>query len=399
VLDGFVIASAIESGLYGTNASPHITNCVFRQNSGHEGAAIRWVAGAPTLSYCTFTNNAAEVLGGAISIRGTDFTLIECRFLSNAALVQGGAIHSHESDLSATACTFERNASEQGGALMHYKGTLELSDSRFESNMARVGGAIDGRWQEPAWITDCDFTRNWAVETGGAVNNAGKALTLHGCLFTGNTAGAGAALYNSSEDMVLMNCLFAGNRADGSGGAIYSGCAPLGIANCTFTDNRASRGATVTLSSGRRAGSCQTLPSAISNCILWDEGPSSLDTPEGAVNITYSNVRGGWPGQGNADADPLFAESGYWADATDPNVAVEPNQPNAVWVDGDYHLKSQAGRWDPASEGWIGDDVTSPCIDAGDPNSPVGAEPVPNDGAINMGAYGGTSEASKSPSP
>jgi hypothetical protein len=44
----------------------------------------------------------------------------------------------------------------------------------------------------------------------------------------------------------------------------------------------------------------------------------------------------------------------------------------------------------------VKDDVTSPCIDAGDPNSPVGEEPFPNGGRINMGAYGGTAEASKS---
>jgi len=42
------------------------------------------------------------------------------------------------------------------------------------------------------------------------------------------------------------------------------------------------------------------------------------------------------------------------------------------------------------------DDVTSLCIDAGDPNSPIGHEPFPNGGRINMGAYGGTAEASKS---
>ncbi len=42
------------------------------------------------------------------------------------------------------------------------------------------------------------------------------------------------------------------------------------------------------------------------------------------------------------------------------------------------------------------DEVTSPCIDAGDPMSPIGLEPFPNGGIINMGAYGGTSEASKS---
>jgi hypothetical protein len=44
------------------------------------------------------------------------------------------------------------------------------------------------------------------------------------------------------------------------------------------------------------------------------------------------------------------------------------------------------------------DNVTSPCIDAGDPNSPVAFEPFPNGGIVNMGANGGTGQASKSPS-
>ena len=80
------------------------------------------------------------------------------------------------------------------------------------------------------------------------------------------------------------------------------------------------------------------------------------------------------PGTGEISIDPLFA---------DPN-------------NGDYHLKSQAGRFDPNTQGWIQDDVTSPCIDSGDPNSPIGYEPFPNGGIINMGAYGGTAQASKS---
>ncbi len=77
------------------------------------------------------------------------------------------------------------------------------------------------------------------------------------------------------------------------------------------------------------------------------------------------------------------------------DIVVESNDPNAIWMDGDYHLKSQAGRLDPSSGSWIVDDVTSPCLDAGDPNSPIGHEPFPNGGVINMGAYGGTAEASK----
>jgi hypothetical protein len=40
--------------------------------------------------------------------------------------------------------------------------------------------------------------------------------------------------------------------------------------------------------------------------------------------------------------------------------------------------------------------VTSPCIDAGNTSTPVGLEPYPNGGIINMGTYGGTAQASKS---
>jgi hypothetical protein len=96
-------------------------------------------------------------------------------------------------------------------------------------------------------------------------------------------------------------------------------------------------------------------------------------------------------GEGNVDVDPCFVDPGYW----DANGT--PEDPNDdVWVTGDYHLKSQAGHWDRASETWVRDDVTSLCIDGGNPVSPLGTEPFPNGGVINMGAYGGTGEASKS---
>ena len=114
------------------------------------------------------------------------------------------------------------------------------------------------------------------------------------------------------------------------------------------------------------------------------------------MTIEYSDVQSGWPGEGNIDADPCFAAAGYWVDAANPDIPAEPDDPNPAWVNGDYHLKSQTGRWDPNSESWVLDDVTSSCIDTGDPNSPVGDEPEPNGARINMGAYGGTAEASMS---
>jgi hypothetical protein len=114
-------------------------------------------------------------------------------------------------------------------------------------------------------------------------------------------------------------------------------------------------------------------------CSLIGDDLSDLFDP-------YKRANGGW-----ITGDPQFVAPGYW----DPNGTPD-DLSDDFWVDGDYHLKSQAGRWNPQSGSWVVDDVTSPCIDAGDPDSPIGLEPFPNGGRINMGAYGGTAQASKS---
>jgi L-ascorbate metabolism protein UlaG (beta-lactamase superfamily) len=243
-------------------------------------------------------------------------------------------------------------------------------------------------------LTGCVFSRNSAYYGGGMYNyNSSPVLT--GCRFRGNSASLGGGMYNSGSSPALTNCIFAGNAASTGGGIDnYPQNSPT-LVNCTFVGNWAKKGSGLAcFSSGPENASTVVM----TNCIFRDHGAEIVNDGPSIVEVTYSDVRGGWFGEGNIDADPLFANPGYWADANDPNVAVEPNDPNAAWVDGDYHLKSQVGRWDPVSEGWVVDDVTSPCIDAGDPNSPVGDEPGPNGGRINMGAYGGTAEASMSPS-
>jgi hypothetical protein len=109
----------------------------------------------------------------------------------------------------------------------------------------------------------------------------------------------------------------------------------------------------------------------IRNCIFWSNGTANLI----GCTARYSCLEQNDPGPTNINRDPLFAD---------------PNQ-------GDYHLRSTRGRYWPQIGMWVLEDVSSPCIDAGDPNSPVGEEPSPNGGRIDMGAHGGTSKASLSP--
>jgi hypothetical protein len=80
-----------------------------------------------------------------------------------------------------------------------------------------------------------------------------------------------------------------------------------------------------------------------------------------------------------------LTQSGYCY--TDPMMADSDN--------GDYHLLSEFGRYDLNSAQWVLDDVTSPCVDTGDPTDNPMGEPMPNGGRINVGAYGGMGHASK----
>jgi hypothetical protein len=74
-----------------------------------------------------------------------------------------------------------------------------------------------------------------------------------------------------------------------------------------------------------------------------------------------------------------------------------PNEPLfADAAGGDYHLKSERGRYWPQHDVWVLDDETSPCVDGGDPNDEPAYEPIPNGGRINAGAYGNTPYASMS---
>ena len=57
----------------------------------------------------------------------------------------------------------------------------------------------------------------------------------------------------------------------------------------------------------------------------------------------------------------------------------------------DFHLQSPFGRWGVWTGTWVYDTQRSPCIDAGDPSMQD-----PDHTRINMGAYGGTLEASRS---
>jgi parallel beta-helix repeat protein len=286
-------------------------------------------------------------------------------------------------------------ASEEDGAVycegIKFVSSPLITNCIITGNSAEDGG-ICCRDSSPI-ITSCTITGNSAESRGGGIYCRDSSPTITSCTITGNIAGDdGGGMCDC--DGPITNCTISGNSAGWDGGGMCDCDGP--ITNCTISGNSAGEGG---------GGICcfRSRPEII-NCIIWGNRPEQIDH---ADSVTYSNVQDGWPGLGNIDADPCFVQPGYWADVNDPNIIVEPNDPNAVWVDGDYHLKSEGWSWDIKRSRWTYDDVTSRCIDAGNPGSPLADEPItiPDDPnniwgqnlRINMGAFGGTAEASMPP--
>jgi parallel beta-helix repeat protein len=405
-------SAILGGGMYNRSGSPILTNCTFSGNSAEYGGGMdNSLFSDPNLTNCEFSGNSAEYGGGMYNDLGIRPALTKCTFSANLAEDEGGGMYNESSSPILTNCTFSGNSAEYGGGMYNYdfcspiltnckftgnsadrgggmynydKCAPTLTGCTFSGNSASHGGGMDNNWLSNPTLTNCTFSGNSANHGGGMRNYDVSDPTLTGCTFSGNSAeDEGGGMYNyDRSDPTLTNCTFSGNSAS-HGGGMHSGFfSDPALTNCTFSGNSADRG-------GGMDNYDRSDPT-LTGCILWG---NTFPQVSGDATISYSNIRGAFPDEGYIYIDPFFVESGYW----DPNGTA--NYPkDDFWVDGDYHLKSEAGRWDPNSKSWVLDDVNSPCIDAGDPNTCIGFEPNPNGRIVNMGAYGGTAEASLSPS-
>jgi len=253
-----------------------------------------------------------------------------------------------------------------GGGLLNYEGSPTIRNCIFCENWAKYGGGMNNYSRSHPIIENCRFIDNHAHYKGGGLYTHNGTPDVSRCTFRGNSAGwLGGGVYNNFASPKLSNCLIANNTARYGGGMCNYGRSEPEAINCTISQNAAVDG-----------GGVYDYPEAtttLGNCILWanrDVGgqDATAQITSDMAKINHSTVQG-WHG-----ADPLFA---------DPN-------------NGDFHLQSHAGRWDPQAQMWVSDYATSPAIDAGSPFDDVGDETEPNGRRINQGVYGGTAEASKS---
>lgn len=354
---------------------------------------------ASTIINADTDHNAVTANGRAITFAGTEDESCHICGLTitggNEAGSGGGIYGGRRSHAVITSCNITGNkADRDGGGLYLCNGTI--SNCIIKSNSAFSGGGL-GSCKGP--ITNCTISGNSAMVGGGLSECLGSVTN---CTITRNWANmfGGGIMYSNESSPILTNCTITGNAAKYEGGGILCWSSSPKISNCTIAGNRAQN------YGGGITGSLHSSPT-ITNCMLWDNaallGPQVALIFSSTLSISYSDVQGGqieaqvnsdctlqW-GTGNIDADPCFVQLGYWDANGTPDDANDD-----FWIEGDYHLKSQAGRWDPNDQSWGTDTNTSPCIDTGNPNSDWTAELWPHGKRINMGAYGGTPQASMS---
>lgn len=278
-------------------------------------------------------------------------------------------------------------AKSYGGGMYNYQGSPTVLNCCFTKNSSTTaGGGVRNELNSHPIFSNCDFTDNKTNTWGGGMSNRDNGSpSLTGCRFSDNSSGyTGGGLVNDENcNPLITNCVFNGNSASSEeGGGMYNLSSDPIITNCTFVGNSAPVGGAIAIVNWDSHVK-------LKNCILWANTNYQIYLHSGnpTIDINYCNIENGQSGINYGSGGGIV----YWG-----NGNIQSNPLFADAASDDYHLRSKWGRYAGYNGLWALDDVTSPAIDRGDPTIDLRDEHRTNGGRINMGAYGGTAEASMS---
>jgi parallel beta-helix repeat protein len=183
---------------------------------------------------------------------------------------------------------------------------LIISNNILDNSSSSGGGGICCRGGSSPTIVNNTISENHAGY-GAGICVWGSSPTIIGNIISNNsvtqitdhTGGGIVCLFYCPA--VIQNNLIKGNIADHGGGISgYKSFGPI-ITNNTITGNMANRGGGI---SGEESSF------TVINSILWNDSPDEIYLyGSSTIDITYSDIHGGWPGIGNIVADPLFADA------------------------------------------------------------------------------------------
>ncbi len=144
---------------------------------------------------------------------------------------------------------------------------------------------------------------------------------------------------------------------------------------------------------------------SVQNSVIGAVGPNqyAFFYYQGGLTSDYNTIylqNGGYAGYRQTLSQPVIYQTvSRWArdfGADKHSLSQDPGF--ADTAAGDFHPFSQAGRFDWAVTNYATNDVvTSVMVDAGDPGSAWANEPEPNGARVNIGMFGDSAQASKSP--
>ncbi len=186
----------------------------------------------------------------------------------------------------------------RGGGIYCANSSTIVSKCLIELNAADEGGGIYLANANPT-ISDCIIQKNSANQIGGGVFVSSSTIPiLTRCVISENSVGyRGGGIYCNETDLLLNSCIIRDNSATQSTDGIYLyRDVNLVLSGCTMA--------------GHSIGiyNYEDTTVDIVNSILWDMSPLESVGSDSLVSILHSNIRGGWPGVGNIDADPCFVD-------------------------------------------------------------------------------------------
>lgn len=279
LIDGFTILNGVGGVLFDQVDSGTLSHCIVRGHEGTgEGTGIAIYGGSPTITDCLVTENVG-CYGAGLYGFSTSATVLNSVFSYNSGC-DGGGLRFFASTPYIQDCTMSHNDSEDGGGATLASGMGTMVNCVISDNTAEFGAGLQIT-DRSCEVVRCTITRNRASYAAG-VFLKGSNANVTGCLITENTADyfGGAGVYVRDSSPTLVNCTIAANQSTRPGVGLYG------------------------------VGSSPRL----TNCILWNPGADEIVPENKTLEVTFSCVQGGFPGNGNILSYPLFEDpdSGDW---------------------------------------------------------------------------------------
>lgn len=173
---GFARGIGDGGAIYLDDVSIKIVDCVFRDNAGDRGGAIRLSGGGPQVKRCRFEGNQAARNGGAIfASNASGLQVKDCVIEGGVAGVKGGGLLVRNTSGIVENTTIRTSIATEsgGGMLVAGDSTISILGCVVESNASLLGGGIMIEPGPLVSIQDCVLATNEPTDIDGDFEDLG----------------------------------------------------------------------------------------------------------------------------------------------------------------------------------------------------------------------------------